>query len=148
VCAGDHRRSSGRGPAAIGAEVGAPDERGAAGAAGRRSGSPDGDRSREQCVQLLQPLVERDQLVAPLDEQILAELVAPEHLQHQPAEVAQALLANPEQGATLPSKLTWMGQRPAGRPRGRRADGGPLTGAAETSEQRGPRHANQCNSEI
>jgi len=42
----------------------------------------------------LQALVEGDELVAALDQQILTELVAAEHLEHETAEVAQAFLAD------------------------------------------------------
>jgi hypothetical protein len=72
----------------------APDERSAACTPGCRRRTTDRDRRREQGVQLLQALVERDQLVAALDEQVLAELVAAEHLQHEAAEVAETLFAD------------------------------------------------------
>ena len=62
---------------------GAPQAHRAAGAARRV-----GDRGCKQRVELLQALVERDQLVAALDQQVLAELVAAEHLEHEAAEVA------------------------------------------------------------
>ena len=144
----DHRRSGGSRPAAIRAEVRTPDERRPAGTASRWRRPPNRDGSRQQCVQLLQPLVESDQLVATLDQQVLTELVAAEHLEHQPAEIPQPLLAHSEQRPTLSPELAGMGEGAAWRARSRRTDGRPLSGAAETCEQRGPRHANQCNSEI
>jgi hypothetical protein len=49
----------------------------------------------------LQPFVESKQLVAAFDEEILPELVAAEHLQHETTEIAQALLAHPQNGAML-----------------------------------------------
>ncbi|HYY02676.1 MAG TPA: hypothetical protein VE736_02220 [Gaiellaceae bacterium] len=52
----------------------------------------------------MQALVERDELVASLDQQVLSELVAPIHLEHQPAEVAKPILAHPKQRTALAAK--------------------------------------------
>ena len=49
--------------------------------------------------------LERDQVGAALDEQVLAEAVAAVHLEREPAEVAQALLANAHQGPPLPAEF-------------------------------------------
>ena len=94
LSAGDDGRLRLHRATAVGAEVGAPNEWGATLAPRGRRCSPYGDRRREQRVQLLQTLVERDQLIAAIDEQVLPELIAPEHLQHQAAEIPQTLLAH------------------------------------------------------
>ena len=88
VRAAHHRWGRRRGATAVRTEVGAPHERGAAGTPGRRRCPAGGDRGRKQRVELLQALVERDQLVAALDQQVLPELVPTEHLQHETPEVA------------------------------------------------------------
>jgi hypothetical protein len=124
----------------------APHEGGPTGAPrGRRRPTHRG-RSREQRVELLKALVEGGQLVASLDEQILAELVTPEHLEHQAPEVTETLLANAEKRPSLPAELAGVGERPARRPGWTRARHSPLAGAAEACEQRRPRHAAQSNS--
>jgi hypothetical protein len=81
--------------------VRAPHEWSTTGAACRRSCPAYRDRRREQRVELLQPFVESKQLVAAFDEEILPELVAAEHLQHEATEIAQALLAHPQKRAML-----------------------------------------------
>jgi hypothetical protein len=120
--------------------VRAPDDRRAAGASCRRRGSSHRYRGREQRVELLQTLVERDQLVAPLDEQVLAELVAAKHLEHQPTEIAQALLAHTQERAALAAELAGMGEGAARRALRPRARGSASALAAEACEQRRPRH--------
>ena len=82
------------------------------------------DGDLEQLVDLPQALLDRDHLLALLDQQVLLELVAAEHLEHQPAEVADALLARPDEGSPFASQ------------RARRRNalaaggvGGPLSGA-------------------
>jgi hypothetical protein len=144
----DHRRGRRRRPAAVGTEVRAPHERSAARTPGGRCRPPDGDSGCKQRVELLQALVERDQLVAALDQQVLAELVAAEHLEHEAAEVAQALFADAKQRTALLPELARMREsaaRRAGRPR---VCDHPLILAAEACKQRRPRHANQGNSEV
>jgi hypothetical protein len=96
--------------AAVRAEVGAPHERCTARAARSRRSSAGGDHRRKERVELLQAFVERNELVAALDEEILAELVAAEHLQHQAAEIAEALLADTQERAALSAELAWMGE--------------------------------------
>jgi hypothetical protein len=96
----------------------------------------------------LQALVERDQLAAAFDQQVLAELVAAEHLQHETAEVAEALFADTKQRAALLPELAWMRKSPARRPGRAGALGYPLILAAEACKQRRPRHANQGNSVV
>jgi len=59
-----------------------------------RRGAPGRDGCCEKRVELLEPLVQRKQLVAPLDQEVLSKLVAPEHLENQPAEVAEPVLAD------------------------------------------------------
>jgi hypothetical protein len=46
-------------------------------------------------------IVDLEQLLAALKDEVLAEPVATEHLEQEPAEVAQPLLAELEQGAPL-----------------------------------------------
>jgi hypothetical protein len=70
-------------------------------------------RGGEQGVEFGESLFDRDELGAPVDQEILPELVAPVHLEHQTAEVAQACLAELKQRATLAAKLSGGGQRAA-----------------------------------
>jgi hypothetical protein len=128
--------------------VRAPDERSAACTPGCRRRTTHRDRGCEEGVELLQAFVERDQLVAALDQQVLAELVAAEHLEHEPAEVAKALFADTKQRAALLPELARMGECPARRPGRAGALGYPLILAAEACKQRRPRHANQGNSVV
>jgi hypothetical protein len=118
-----------------------PHERRTAGAARRRGGSARGDDGREERVQLLEPLVERDQLVTALDQKRITEKVAAEHLQHQAAEITEALLPHTQKRSPLTAELARVGQRPARRAGRDSARHGPFTGAAEACEQRRPRHA-------
>jgi hypothetical protein len=144
----DHGRCRRHGSPAVRAEVGSPDERRPALAARGRRRTAHRHGRGEQRVQLLEAFVEGDELVAALDDQILAKLVAAEHLQHQPAEVAQALFANPQQRASLLPQLARMGESTSRRPRGARARNGPLVLAAKACQERWPRHAGQSNSEV
>ncbi len=121
--AGDHGRGRPGRPATVGAEVRSPQEGCAARAARRRSGPAQGDRGREERLNLLQALVECSQLLAAIDEEILAELIPAKHLQHQAAEIAEPLFAQLQQDPALPAKLSGMGKRPARRwRRGRTGD--------------------------
>ena len=54
-------------------------------------------RGREHLGELVQKGVEPEQLVAPVGEEILAKGVAAVHLEHQAAEVAELLLARPQE---------------------------------------------------
>jgi hypothetical protein len=92
-----------------------PHERSTACTPGSRRRTPDGDGCCEQGVELLQAFVERDQLVAALDEQVLAELVAAKHLEHEAAEVAEALFPDAKKRAPLLPELAWMRESPARR---------------------------------
>jgi hypothetical protein len=74
--------------------VRSPDERRAALTPRRRRRATHGHSRGEQRVELLQAFIEGDQLVAAFDDQVLAELVSAKHLQHQSAQIAQALLAD------------------------------------------------------
>src|SRR5439155_26237721 len=47
----------------------------------------------------------RDELGAAVDDQVLAELVAPVHLEHQAAEVPDPLLAEAQEGPPVPPQL-------------------------------------------
>ena len=125
-----------------------PHERSSTGAARRRSSPAHRDRRREQRVELLQPFIQREQLVAAFDDEILAELVAAEHLQHKAAEIAQALLPDSQQSAPLLPQLTGMRQGSPLRTGRAHACGSPLFLAAKACQQRRPRHASQCNSEV
>jgi hypothetical protein len=78
----------------------------------------------------------------------LAELVASEHLQHQAAEVAEALFADAKQRAPFFPELARMRECSARGARRAGAVGRPLILAAEACKQRRPRHANQGNSEV
>jgi hypothetical protein len=128
--------------------VRAPNEWSAACTPGCRRSTTDRDRGCEQGVELLQALIERDQLVAALDQQVLAELVAAKHLEHEAAEVAKALFADSKQRAPLLPERTRMRKCSARRPGRAGALGYPLILAAEACKQRRPRHANQGNSVV
>ena len=66
----------------------------------------------EQRVEFLQTLVEREQLVAAVDQEVLAELVAPVHLEHQSAKVTQPLFAGAQQRASLAPQQAGMRKGP------------------------------------
>lgn len=143
----DRRRCRDRAPA-VGAKVRAPHERSATGASCCRGCPAYRDRGREQGVDLVQPLVEGEQFVAALDEEVLTELVTAEHLQHEPAEIAEPFLANPQQCPPLLAQLAGMRQRPPRRTGRADARRFPLLLAAEACQQRRPRHADKGNSEV
>ena len=91
VLAGDDGLGTDR-PAAVGAEVRAPGH-GRAAVAGRRS-PPRARHGGQHRVEIVDPLFERDDLPAAFDQQLVAEARAAVHLQRQPAEVADPLLAS------------------------------------------------------
>jgi hypothetical protein len=132
----DDGRCRGDRAPAVRAEVRAADDGRAACASGRGCGTAGSRGHREERVELLQPLVEREELVAPVDEEVLPELVAPVHLDHQPAQVAQPLLPRSQEGAPLAAEDARVRQRPPCRT-GRRSRSA-LAGASEAGE---PRHA-------
>ena len=74
-------------------------------------------RGAEQDVELVDARFEPDQLGAALEQQVLAEAVAPVHLEREPAEVAQLLLAQPQERAALAPELArgGAGAAPGGR---------------------------------
>lgn len=115
VRTGDDGRSCDNCPTAVRAEVCTPDEGRAAFASRRRRGAARGNRDGEERVELLQPLVECDQLVAPLDEQVLPELVPAVHLQHQAAEIAEPVLPDAQERSSLATEDAGMGERPTRR---------------------------------
>jgi hypothetical protein len=57
------------------------------------------------------PRFEADQLCAALEQQILAEAVTPVHLQREPAQVAELLLAQPEERAAFAPQLAGRWRR-------------------------------------
>jgi hypothetical protein len=75
----------------------------------------DGHRGRQKDVELSEPVIESDELCAAVDEQVLAELVPPVHLEHQAAKVAEPLLAQSQQRASVSAELARWGQRAPGR---------------------------------
>ncbi len=90
-------------------------------------------------VELRQALLEPDELGATVDEQVLAELVAAVHLEHETAEVAQASFAQLEERAALAAHLARGRQRApdrAGRGRGRRRGRLAVGVAAEARQAR------------
>src|SRR5205807_3103177 len=89
----DRGRSGGR-PSTVRAEVRSTHDWRSARTPGRRRGSPRGNGGGKERVQLAQPLVERDQFITALEQEVLSELVAAVHLQHEAAEVAQPVLAS------------------------------------------------------
>jgi hypothetical protein len=56
----------------------------------------------------VQPLLQPDQVDAAADEEILAELVAAVHLEHQAAQVAESLLACAQERTPLPPQLAGL----------------------------------------
>src|SRR5215204_1871103 len=86
-----------RGPAAVGAEVRAPRERRAALAPHAAAARCGGD----QRVELVQPLVECDEVCAPLRHELDAEPVPAEHLEDDSAQVADPILPFAQQRAPL-----------------------------------------------
>ena len=58
----------------------------------------------------MDPRLERDQVGAALDQQILAEAVAPVHLERQAAEVAEPVLAHAHERAALATELARGGR--------------------------------------
>ena len=113
-----------RRPAAVGAEVRAPGQRRAALAASGRDATP---RCRKHLVELVQPRVQAEELVAALGEQVLAEAVLPVHLEHQAAEIAQPLVAGALDGAPFAADHARRRQCTARR--------GGMRGSAEAVEQ-------------
>jgi hypothetical protein len=75
-------------------------------------------------------------------------LITAKHLQHQSAQIAQALLADAEQGPAFLAQLPRVGQRPTRGACPMRARDCALVLTAKTCEQRWARHASQCNSEV
>ena len=69
----------------------------------------------EQRLQLAEPLVDPGQLGAALLDQVLTKVVAAVHLHHQPAEVAQPLLADALERAPLAADHTRRRERTARR---------------------------------
>jgi hypothetical protein len=96
--AGDNRVSA-DGAAAVSAEMRAPRDRRAA-VAGRGCSARHGDRV-EHRVKLVQALLERDDLAALLDQQLVPKVRASVHLERQPAEVADSLLARLDDDPSL-----------------------------------------------
>ena len=101
------------------------------GAASRR-------RQREQLVDLEQTILDRDDLGGLLVDEVLAEPVLAVHLEHEPSEVPDALLAVAEEHSPLAAERARGRKRAA--PRTRRRLGVRLvvgrTCAAESFEQR------------
>ena len=58
-------------------------------------------RGAEEDVELVDARLEPDQLGAALEQQVLAEAVAPVHLQREPAQVAELLLAQAQERAAV-----------------------------------------------
>lgn len=95
---------------------------------------------------MLEAVLQRHQILTPAHEQVLAKLIAAEHLQHQAAEVAEAILPGLEERPALAAQEAGMRERLPPR-LGLDGAGNPLlVGAAEASKQVWPRHAPQCNS--
>jgi hypothetical protein len=67
-------------------------------------------RGLEQGVDLTEAVLDRDYFQALLDEQILAETVTAVHLEHEAAEIADALLAGAHEGTALAAQRTGGGQ--------------------------------------
>src|SRR5205085_6447789 len=99
------RRSLTDGAAAVGAEVRAPEDRCAALAARSAPGNAPRGGCVEESVELEQPLLERGEIGAPLVDEVVPEALLPVHLEHEPAEVADPLLAQAQERAPLAAEL-------------------------------------------
>jgi hypothetical protein len=84
------------------------------GAVGCGRNAPTGRRRGKELVDLEQPLFDRDDLGRLLVHQILPKAILAVHLQHQTAEVADVLLAKPQQVAALAAQepCRWEGTPP------------------------------------
>src|SRR6185503_11122414 len=91
--------------AAARAEAGSPEKWCTAVAAHCAGASRPGPGRTEHRVQLVNPGFEPDQVGAALEQEILAELVAPVHLEREPTEVAQLLLTQPHQRPALAAEI-------------------------------------------
>ena len=97
---------------AVGTEVRAPGQgRSALAAPGRDPVSGRG----QHVVELVQSRVQAEQLVAAFGEQVLSKPVAPVHLEHQPAEVAELLFARSGEQPPLATDDTRGRERSPGR---------------------------------
>ena len=96
--AGDHRLRAHR-PPAVRAEVRAPGNRRAT--LTRRRRPPRGRDRLEHRVELAEPVLERDDLPAVLDQQLVAEARAAVHLEREPAEMPDPLLTGLHDRAPL-----------------------------------------------
>jgi hypothetical protein len=104
--------------AAVGAEVGAPDEWSAAAAPNLGRAVP---HDREERLELLEPAVDLDELSTAFGDEIVAKAVATVHLEDQAAKIPDALLAQLQQRSALAAQDTGRRQRAPGRWRGRTA---------------------------
>src|SRR5262249_940996 len=86
---------------AVRAEVGTPLDRSTAGTADRDALAPLVDGELEQPVDLTQPALDREHLLALLDQEVLLELITAVHLEHEPTEVADPLLPRPDERPAL-----------------------------------------------
>src|SRR5207249_9485416 len=103
--------------AAVGAEMRAPGHRCTAFAGGRRA--PRARDRGEHRVEVVDPLFERDDLAAAVDQELVAKGRAAVHLQRQPAEVADALLPRLEDLPARASQRSGGGRPPYYRRRAR-----------------------------
>jgi hypothetical protein len=96
------------------------------------------DRRLEQRVDVTKTLLDRYHLETLLNEQVLAELIAAIHLEHQAAQVADPFLARPDERPALTAKRTWRRDSALGHRRRLGCGlGGCIRGPpAETVEQR------------
>jgi len=92
---------------------------------------------------------EADQLGAALEQQVLSEAVAAVHLQGEPAEVAQFLLTEAQERATLAPELARRrGRSP---PAWRRRRGGPVGNgrlSPQSSQERNAHHGAECTNRL
>ena len=110
-------RDVGDGTPAGCAEARAPQQWSAALAPGGPRHAGSALRRAEEHVELVDPRLEPDQLGTALEQEVLAEAVAPVHLEREAPEVAQLLLAQPHERAPLPPQGARGWSRPAPRPR-------------------------------
>ena len=101
--------SSDQRPAATRAEAGTHEDGRPAGA-DRGASAPQATRALEERVDLARARLDRDELGAALDDQRLVEVVTPVHLERQPAELAQPILAEEQQRPALAAQVAGRGR--------------------------------------
>src|SRR5919204_3326004 len=131
-----HDRLAADGPAAVPAEVRSP--RHGSAALARPRGAARARNRRQHRVELVQSFLERHDLAAALDQQLVAERRAAVHLERQSAEIPDALLARFQDRAALAPERAR--RRSSTQDGGGHIGGAALRPAANAAEQGKTRH--------